>query len=98
MTWLGQRDGTLSAPLFNDLPESAYDLVVADLTGDSHPDVLTSEGTLAIGRGDGTFSMNRNLNIAFTDARAADIDHDGLIDLFIGTFDYTAMALVQPAG
>jgi hypothetical protein len=93
VTWLGQRDGTLSAPLFNDLPESAYDLVVADLTGDSHPDVLTSEGTLAIGRGDGTFSMNRNLNITFTDALAADIDRDGLIDLFIGTFDYTAMAL-----
>jgi hypothetical protein len=93
VSWLGHDDGTLSAPLFSDLPESAYDLVVGDLTGDGHPDVLTSEGTLAIGRGDGTFAMKRNLNLAFTDAVAADIDRDGLVDLFIGTFDYTAMAL-----
>jgi hypothetical protein len=93
VSWLGQHDRTMSAPRFSDLPETAYDLVVADLTGDGRPDVLTSEGTLAIGRGDGTFGMNRNLNVSFTEALAADIDRDGLTDLFIGTSDYTAMAL-----
>ena len=93
VTWLGRSDGTLSAPLFSDLPESAYNLVVADLTGDGRPDVLTSEGTIAVGKGDGTFGMNRNINITFVEALAADIDRDGLTDLFIGTYDYTAMAL-----
>jgi len=93
VTWLGRSDGNFSAPLFSDLPESAFDLVVADLTGDGRPDVLTSEGTIAVGKGDGTFGTNRNINVSFTDAIAADIDRDGLTDVFIGTYDYTAMAV-----
>jgi hypothetical protein len=93
VAWLGLSDGSFSAPLVSDLPESAYGLVVADLTGDGHPDVLTAEGTLAVGRGDGTFSMNRTLNIGFTEAMAVDIDRNGLVDLYLGTYDYTAMAL-----
>jgi len=93
VTWLGRSDGSLSAPLFSDLPESAFDLVVADLTGDGRPDVLTSEGTIAAGKGDGTFGMNRTVNVSFTDAIAADIDRDGLMDVFFGNYDYTAMAL-----
>jgi FG-GAP-like repeat/PKD domain len=93
VAWLGQRDGSFSAPLLSDLPESAFDLAVADLTGDGIADVLTSEGTLAVGRGDGTFGMNRTFNVLFTEAIVSDIDHDGRPDLFIGTYDYTAMAL-----
>lgn len=93
VVWLGRSDGTLSAPLLSDLPDTAYDLAVADFTGDGRPDVLTNEGTLAVGKGDGTFGMNRNLNVAFTEAAVADIDRDGRPDLFIGTYDYTAMAL-----
>ena len=97
IAWLGRSDGTLSAPAYSDLPESAYNLAVADFTGDGHPDVLTSEGTLAVGNGDGTFGMNRNINVTFTDARVADSDRDGLPDLFIGTYYYTAMALYNRA-
>jgi len=93
VAWLGQSDGSFSAPLLSELPESAYDLAVADLTGDGFADVLTSEGTLAVGRGDGTFGMNRTFNVLFTEAIVSDINHDGLPDLFIGTYDYTAMAL-----
>ena len=37
--------------------------------------------------------MNRHVNVTFTRSTAADIDRDGLPDLFIGTDDYTAMAL-----
>jgi hypothetical protein len=93
IAWLGLSDGSFSAPLFSDLPESAYDLVVADFTGDGKPDVLTAEGTLAVGKGDGTFSMNRTLNLGFTEALPVDIDKNGLADLYLGTYDYTAMAL-----
>jgi hypothetical protein len=93
VAWLGGSDGSFSGPLISDLPESAYDLVIADLTGDGRPDVLTAEGTLAVGKGDGTFSMNRQLNIGFYEALAVDIDRDGRVDLYLGTADYTAMAL-----
>jgi hypothetical protein len=93
VTWLGRRDATFAAPVFSDLPEFSYYLAVADLTGDGRLDVLTSGGTLAVGKGDGTFGMNRNTNVSFEHAVVADIDRDGLSDVFIGTYDYTAMAL-----
>jgi hypothetical protein len=91
--WPGRSDGTFSNPLFSDMPDTGYELAAADFTGDGRLDILTSEGTLAAGRGDGTFGMNRHINVTFTDAVAADIDRDGLSDLFIGTYYYTAMAL-----
>jgi FG-GAP-like repeat len=93
VTWLGRGDATFAAPVFSDLPWASYDLAVADFTGDGRPDVLTGEGTLAVGNGDGTFGTNRQINVSFVDAVIADIDRDGLPDLFIGTYYYTAMAL-----
>jgi hypothetical protein len=93
VTLMGIGDGSFDTPLVSDLPKDAYNFAVGDFTGDGHPDLLTSEGSLAVGHGDGTFGMNRNLNIAFERSVTCDLDRDGLADLVLGTSYYTAMAL-----
>ena len=93
IAWLGRGDGTFSSPRFSDLPGSGDGLVVADFTGDGKVDALTHDGILAVGNGDGTFAHNRKLNLSFNSALAADMDGDGLKDLVINTYFYTAMAV-----
>ena len=92
VAWLGGSDGSFSGPI--DQRSTGERLQSRHRRPDWRrpPDVLTAEGTLAVGKGDGTFSMNRQLNIGFYEALAVDIDRDGRVDLYLGR-DYTAMAL-----
>jgi len=92
--WLGRSDGTFANPMHT-LLRPAGGLLLADLTGDGHLDLLTSSGELLQGRGDGTFLPGRLINVGFNAAAAADMDRDGLLDVVLTSFslDYAAMVL-----
>jgi len=91
--WLGRADGTFASPIYTLAGEGGR-LLLADLTGDGHLDLLTAAGELLQGRGDGTFLPRRLINVSFEAAVAADVDRDGLLDVVLTTqADYAAMVL-----
>jgi len=95
--WLGDGDGTLKSALLSDVPQFASNVAIADFTADGRLDILTSGGTLAIGKGDGTFGPNRSFNVSFGASIPADVDRDGRPDVVIATASYAAMVLYNRA-
>jgi hypothetical protein len=71
---------------------------VGDFDADGHLDVLTTEGEVLLGRGDGTFEL-----VLFDPgdpgfgarARLADYDGDGLQDIVTGSLDFITVGLNQ---
>jgi hypothetical protein len=60
---------------------SAYQLLLADLTDDGLPDIVTDGGLLLPGTEAGTFGPPEEFEWHWTEARAVDLDFDGDLDL-----------------
>lgn len=90
-------DGDAIMPLINTgssfqrvqkLNANATSLVLADFNGDQKPDLVTfgdSGAMLCFGRGDGTFFPGRTLLNEAESGAAFDFDHDGKMDLAVGS-------------
>jgi hypothetical protein len=78
----GNGDGTfragpcISIPLFGQVTSMA----VADFNGDGKPDLAITPNTLALGNGDGTFTLS-SLSGEASSFTAADLNGDGNVDL-----------------
>lgn len=80
--WLGNGDGSLrNRPAHQGQPRTGLSL--GDVNGDGHLDIVTSNGVLLAGHGDGTFSNLGGVpsGEAGIDARILDWDGDGVTDL-----------------
>ena len=66
-----------------------YELVVADLTGDGNPDLMTARAGCMRGAGNGSFSAPEPVNIWFHDAAPVDYDRDGRMDLVVVNYYHT---------
>lgn len=58
---------------------SGGQVFVADFNGDGKPDILTSDGTLNLGNGNGTF--NPGTSVSGTPLAVADFNGDGKVDV-----------------
>jgi uncharacterized protein (TIGR03118 family) len=93
---LGNGDGSFQAPSSLSLPEGngPNSVVVADVNGDGHPDIITADGGVAgvgvgvsvfLGNGDGTFQVPVFLPLSTGDApgslAVSDVNRDGHPDI-----------------
>ena len=91
-TLLGNGDGTFQPPTAT-LILSGIDAVVADFNHDGKLDLAVIDYahtiTIALGNGDGTFSLGQAYQVGSgpTDIRTADFDGDGILDLAVNAVD-----------
>lgn len=98
-------------PTYQPPATSSYgQIFVADFNGDGKPDILTSDGTMNLGNGDGTFTPGTQVSGSSVDIVAvADFNGDGKPDLLeqgtgtllvlLGTGDGTFQAPIStPSG
>ncbi len=98
--FLGRSDGSFDPPIFTDLTgDQPSSLVVADLDGDGHPDLLidlgedfqagTAEFGAFLGRGDGSFGAPTvsETSIPIGTTAVADFNRDGRADFGAGSID-----------
>jgi hypothetical protein len=57
---------------------------VADFNGDGKPDILSWDGTMNLGNGDGTFHTGVHLNTTALVVAVADFNGDGKPDVYVG--------------
>jgi hypothetical protein len=86
--FLGNGEGGFTLKETYKLTGFTYNILVADLSDDGHPDVILSDGELLLGNGDGTFKTGKKLPLPSSLASfvAADFNHDNKIDLAVVTF------------
>jgi hypothetical protein len=86
--FLGNGKGGFAAKETYPLAGFVFNLVVADLNDDGHPDIILNDGTLLLGVGDGTFKAGTKVPLpsSTTSMVAADFNHDKKIDLAVVTF------------
>ena len=93
--WLGSSTGSYAPPQYHATGSYSFYFVIADLTGDGNPDILTDEGALLRGTTDGTFSAPSPVNIAFDAAAPVDYDRDGRMDLVIVNYSHTMVLFTR---
>ncbi len=86
----GKGDGTFQAAVFPPSLNSFSPLFTADLDKDGKPD-LVSRNQVALGNGDGTFTLLPPLSASVFGL--ADLNGDGKLDIFVGTSTSTGHAL-----
>jgi FG-GAP-like repeat len=59
--------------------------VTADLNGDGKPDLVSANGTVLLGKGDGTFTTGTSLSVTGTSIAEGDFNGDGKADLIIAS-------------
>jgi hypothetical protein len=89
----GRSGNIFNPPTFTPLASSIARFVIADFNDDGRLDYLADDGTFAAGKGDGTFSVVRQINRTFNDAITVDFDGDGLPDVLLNGSGYAAMVL-----
>src|SRR5262249_39373520 len=100
----GNGDGTFEQQPHFGIGDSSENIASADLNGDGHPDVFTSnvesgDVSVLLGNGDGSFQQERRFatNFHFADTRvgAVDVNRDGRPDLVVYSpgFDQAAELL-----
>lgn len=85
--FLGKGDGVFSTGKTYKPTGIPINLVVADLNGDTHPDIALTNGQLLLGNGDGTFKFGKTLPIPSNTVSlvAADFNKDNKTDLALVT-------------
>ena len=85
--FLGKGDGAFSTGKTYATTGNVYNLVVADVNGDAHPDIVLNNGQLLLGNGDGTFKFGKTLPIPSNTVSlvAADFNKDKKTDLALVT-------------
>jgi len=86
--WYGRGDGTFEQPVFITPSRNFYQLAIADLDGDTRPDLVLSDGyvvSLQMNRGNRIFSPEAHLlgGMGINTISAGDVNHDGIIDLVL---------------
>ena len=86
--FLGDGHGAFTAKKTYALSTIAYNILVADVDGNGHPDVILSNGTVYLGNGDGTFKIGKAIPLPSTTVSlvAADFNHDTKVDLAVVTY------------
>jgi uncharacterized protein (TIGR03437 family) len=95
---MGHGDGTFAAPATytsgaagTSLAGDAFSVAVGDINGDSIPDIVSSDGSVFIGKGDGTFGYQAaNLPGVFGPMIAGDFNGDGKVDIASAFFTPTS--------
>ena len=85
--FLGKGDGVFSTGKEYATTGNVYSLVVADVNGDAHPDIVLNNGQLLLGNGDGTFKFGKTIPIPSNTVSlvAADFNKDKKTDLALVT-------------
>jgi uncharacterized repeat protein (TIGR01451 family) len=93
--FIGNGDGTFQPAKQTGLSSNCAGFIAADFNGDSKPDValVTTAGIhILLGKGDGTFSQGTTVtvtsvsspnSVAYESVVAADLNHDGKMDLLV---------------
>jgi hypothetical protein len=79
---LSNRFG-FGSPTYLRTTETGLGVNVGDLTMDGHPDIITDDGVLFRGHGDGTFAEPELFDFYGSDPRIVDFNRDGLPDLVL---------------
>lgn len=91
---LGNGDGTFQIPVVTVLP-SGFALAAGDLNGDKKTDLLTSaynplngttDLTIYLSNGDGTFSQGAQYSIPYGGPTVGDVNGDGKLDVVLTSF------------
>ncbi len=83
---LGNGNGTFGASSVVVASSSATQLSVSDLNGDGKLDIATADGAVVrtyLGGGTGSFVASGVITNSSTMIRSADLNHDGLADLYV---------------
>src|SRR6202042_687501 len=91
---IGHGDGTFAPPVIypsgTDRYSDAFSVAAGDINGDGIPDIVSSDGSVFIGKGDGTFIYQaNNLPGVYGPLITADFNGDGKLDLASGIFQPT---------
>ena len=89
---LGGASG-FAAPAYLEVEEYVLGVSIGDLTMDGHADVMTDNGYLFKGRGDGTFEPAERFDFFAPGSEIVDFDADGLPDL-VGAANHGAIHLI----
>jgi hypothetical protein len=104
--FLGNGSGGFAPAVTYPADQSPRGLSVLDLNGDSWPDIVTANRrgnnlSIFLNNGDGTFADRDDVQANIdgeVSCVAADINEDGIIDLFVGSFNSEEIAVMLGDG
>lgn len=105
--FIGNGDGTFTASSQNPLTSGngPYKVVVADVNGDTFPDILTANMTdqtvsVFLGNGDGTFASKQDYAVGgpASDLKVGDVDGDHKQDIVTANYTAASFSLLRGNG
>jgi len=72
--------------------------VTADLNGDGKPDLIFTDGTVLLGKGDGTFTVAAALSVTGDSIAAGDFNGDGKADVIVTSNSSTVLSVLLGNG